>query len=163
MELVKCSDYVLKCNFDPLEEAADGIFLRIRSYANFLKQKLADRYTINGFDAHPLNRFIPTDKEGNVLSEPEYYNCWLTDSCSVMISNEEVGRCFDFKQAKERVIFEGFEIIERGHYKALVYNNTEIARYGIHSQFWEFNKYKTIEDLTSLGLTLTKEGIKQLN
>ena len=93
-----------------------------------------------------LGMFVPCDEEGNVLN----------------------GRICDFnkyEQAKERVLFKGFEIIigkhPTQHTLFLVSNNEVIG----HKKDWEDTfdlYYETIEDLSILDLTLTENAIKQI-
>jgi len=72
--------------------------LRILKYANFLKQPLT------------LGMFVPCDEEGNVLEKLIY-----SDQVHIYLNYYEkqdyVKRCNDYKKAKEKVLFEGFQII----------------------------------------------------
>ena len=42
-----------------------------KRYADFLSQNLSERYEVNGVMAHPLNRFVACDLNGNILEEPK--------------------------------------------------------------------------------------------
>lgn len=66
-----------------------AVLSRIRNYANFLKQELT------------LNMFVPTDEDGNVLEIPD----------SIGVGNDfYLERAENqYKEAKEKVLFEGFE------------------------------------------------------
>lgn len=118
----------------------------IINYAYFIKQKLT------------LSMFVPCTGTSNVLELPKTKN-YIDD--------------FEFKQAMKgyeevlsRVLFKGFEIksvkfIHNSIHHYLEINNIEIA-YNYNDK-WEFEeKYKIIEDLTNLDLTLTESALKQL-
>lgn len=103
-----------------------------QAYANFLNTELS------------LGMFIPCDLEGNVLEEPKaelsylsFYNIRLKQ----------------FQEAKSRVLFEGVVNNNDGTFKPT--QSTYVIK-----DF--FRMYKTIEDLTHLGLTLTQTSINKL-
>ena len=52
-----------------------------------------------------LGYFIATDKEGNVLEEPEHYKSFLKVRRTNKAINDE---CKQYQEAKERVLFKGF-------------------------------------------------------
>ena len=96
---------------------------------NFLKQPIT------------VGMFIPTDLEGNILEIPQYNS-----------NEQELEKLhLKYQQAKERVIFEGFELDKRGGAKD---ENNYIDE--------EFCDGKTIEDLVEFNLTLTEYGSKQI-
>ena len=143
---------------------------QIIKYARFLKQPLT------------LGMFIPIDLDGNVLEEPEedFINPYYPNDCK------------QFKEAKDRVIFEGFVFSEEDNlYKKGDIGYTGLTRkdipavnlcitnyvknkhgvlYFIRTKYGirEFDKWetrfegKTIEDLTDLKLILTPNAQKQL-
>ena len=82
-----------------------------------------------------LGMFIPCDKDGNVLSEPKRWADYLEYPDS-FDGNNEWAELYEYQGAKERVLFEGLNKLA----------HDILIRQG----------YKTIEDLTELGLTLTK-------
>lgn len=118
----------------------------ITDYANFLKQPLT------------LSMFIPTDENGDVLKEP----CL---SCS---DNCNFDKCLEYQQAKQRVLFEGFELV-KDKYKDTLREIVYLPN--THKQVWRkltyhngkveifffnyYNDFKTIEDLIPYNLTLT--------
>ena len=114
---------------------------KVMAYANFLKQPLE------------LWMFVPCDEDGNVLdSEPcslgmfekgnPYYDVYLKDK------NE-------YQQAKERCLFEGFEICDRQEeVNCLVFDNEHFSIKHILSG--------TIEDLVKYNLKLTPTAQKQI-
>lgn len=67
-------------------------------YADFLKQPLK------------LEMFVPCNDEGNVLEEPEIYSQWVREKFNDGLENEQqINECKKYHQAKERVLFKGFE------------------------------------------------------
>lgn len=98
----------------------------IYKYAKFLKQPLE------------LGFFIPTNENGDVLQEPNR-------------STHTDIECEQYKQAKERCLFEGFENMPGGWARS---KNIEIDD--------EFCQNRTIEDIVKYNLELTQTAIKQL-
>ena len=70
-------------------------FERVRNnFDNFLKQALK------------LEMFVPCDEDGEILDEPRDYEQRLPNMMTEY--NDEIYR---YKQAKEKVLFEGFEVV----------------------------------------------------
>jgi len=115
MKLISMTDFVLEQKIQSYEP--EHILKRITNYANFLKQPLK------------LEMFVPCDEDGNVLEVPN--------------SDNEINNYFDlsfeYHQAKERVLFKGF--------------NTKY--------FKNFDGL-TIEYLVTLNVTLTESAKKQI-
>ena len=78
-------------NYPSHENALSWIY----NYTTFLKQPLK------------LEMFVPCDDEGNILEEPEDYEQRLPNMMTEY--NDEIYR---YKQAKEKVLFEGFKIYD---------------------------------------------------
>ena len=106
--LIPMTDFVLRIN--GIEKEIDQFFdswrmkqLRIiENYAKFLKQSLK------------LEMFVPCDEDGNVFGEPEIYSQWVRENFNDELENEErINQCKDYHQAKEKVLFEGFEFVSR--------------------------------------------------
>jgi len=148
MKLISCTDFVLKqkdelklrANLHYYVEAFDLAWKMI-NYANFLKQTLT------------LSMFVPTDDEGYVLSNPKD-------------STLQYQKIIDeYQQAKERVIFEGFE----GRYSESGYQvsneNILIVFYdaGYIVTYKDCFDYKTntIENLIQFNLTITPNAVKK--
>ena len=70
---------------------------KIRNYAKLLKKTLK------------LEMFVPCDNDGNILEEPTNYEKRLSNMMTEY--NDEV---YTYNQAKEKVLFEGFELKEIG-------------------------------------------------
>ena len=167
MKLIKCVDYItIVENADrDIGQDFDAYnlmrLIKIFRYKAFISQNLSERYTINTFSAHPLNRFLPCDLDGNVLSEPKG---WIDDG------SDDTGLLDDieyrvFQEAKSRVIFKGFSVLygsEENPVKA-IYNRDlghEIRISDFHCFSHDTNfDCKTIEDLGDLDLELTVSAI----
>lgn len=90
--LKSMTDFVLEqYSFD--EQLYRDTLRNIVNYANFLKQPLK------------LEMFVPCDEEGDILEEPTNYEQRLPNMMTEY--NDEIYR---YKQAKEKVLFEGFHI-----------------------------------------------------
>lgn len=87
MKLQEMTDFVL--DQEKTDDPTYLCFARCIKYADFLKQLLT------------LGMFVPVDEEGNVFEKVEKPLSPATD--------EEWGRWTEYQQAKERVLFEGFE------------------------------------------------------
>jgi hypothetical protein len=111
----------------------------INNYAKFLSTPLS------------LGMFIPTDEDGNVLEEPEYWKNFLDYSDrSVVGLKQEI---YDYYDAKERVLFEGFEICKVNNEMAFRVNGRGLIL---------LSEHKTIEDLIKYNLTLTENALKNI-
>lgn len=92
MKLIKLIDYVLQeqKGGQQVNSITSQLHYELRSikkYANFLKQPLK------------LEMFVPCDDNGNILKLPDV--CICADECSL---------CKKYKQAKEKVLFKGFDL-----------------------------------------------------
>lgn len=104
-------------------------FINIINYANFLKQPLE------------LGMFVPCDENGNLFSEFQL---------EILNSNDEVYELRKaFQQAKERCLFEGFEVDVFGY----AYNG-EIRI--------SFPNNSTIESYADFDFQLTQTALKQI-
>jgi len=109
------------------------------------------------FGEQPLElwMFVPCDKDGNVIPDKENH-----------FTRKELQ---EYQQAKERCLFEGFEL------KEIVFNSESIKTICLHeflNVFWldnEKNKWdtsaglSTLEDLIKYNLQLTPTALKQLS
>lgn len=120
---------------------AEDLVLIFYKYANFLKQPLK------------IEMFVPCDSEGNVLEEPVNYNAYSNELSREDYSYNFID-CVNYRQAKEKVLFKGFEVEKFPNFYLVCYNNKEV--------YVSWNNSKTIESLTYLNLTLTDSAIKQL-
>lgn len=128
---------------------------QIRGYANFLKQPLK------------LEMFVPCDDDGIVLEVPENYHFYEKR----LDPNEfrfNVIDCIEYKEAKEKVLFEGISVQNSKEWIELygeirIYVETDVKEKMFSHVFREeYSKHKTIEDLTKYDLTLTENAIKQI-
>ena len=158
MKLIPMTDFVLQ--FDKpvryFEDQSDFLNCqvdymgKVMNYAQFLKQ------TLN------LGMFVPCDEDGDILDEPEDYELRLTNMMTEY--NDEVYR---HKQAKEKVLFEGFELVRfiKKENPCYVVSNGE-NEVTFHIGLYNFSKgvrfANTIEDLIHIQPILTESAIKQI-
>lgn len=136
------------------------------NYANFLKQP------------NEKWMFVPCDENGNVLEDPQS----IRNSFNVKSGQ---GGFFDqksfldyivkFEQAKERCLFEGFEIVKDKYkscqrefiylpntkiqvWRKITFHNGEIQTFF----FDYYEQFRTIEDLVKYNIQLTKTAQKQI-
>ena len=122
-----------------LKNVSDSEYRRLRdNYDDFLEQPLK------------LEMFVPCDEEGDILEEPTNYEKRLLNMMTEY--NDEVYR---YKQAKEKVLFEGFESYE--DYECAKYEDVYIDEEVCDGKF-------TVEDLIKdTGKTKIKLSQTALN
>lgn len=154
MKLIPMTDFVLEQGMNPLQNDENACMVTHR-YAEFLQQPLE------------LWMFVPCDEDGNVLEEPIEDNYNLGDIYAGYYRRD----LYKYQQAKERVLFEGFEIVRSG--KTININNNifYVVSNGenevtFHIGLYIFSKgvdfTKTIEDLTYIKPSLSKTAINQI-
>ena len=137
-KLISLKDFVL--NYNPSKE-------QIFNYAKFLDNNLE------------LGYFIVCDEDGDILDEPVDYEKRLPNMMTEY--NDEVYR---YKQAKSKVLFEGFRINgEDENIITIEFENTWIEFNKEHEVFM-YGNYALInvEDLSNFELQLTESAIKQI-
>jgi hypothetical protein len=146
-KLISMTDFVLKQNNK--SDSMGCSYWKCNNYANLLKQP------------RELWMFVPCDEDGNVLEEP-----LKRDYNNVNINNSYYKK---YQQAKERCLFEGFELLGNkcvlNRYFMIHFLNGEIS---IEEHFEEIvtklgKQVKTIEDLIPYNLTLTASAQKQIS
>ncbi len=120
-KLISMVDFVLEQNS---KWSSAGALRNIVKYATFLKQPLK------------LGFFVPCDENGNVSEEPIQIE--FQESTILEFQNN----LEKYQQAKDRVLFEGFDK---------------------HQAKLTCELYSKIEDLINFNLTLTASAIKQFN
>jgi len=143
MKLITMTDFVLEQeqyrlkNILPYPKSLS--YDKILNYATFLKQPLT------------LGMFIPCDEEGNVLEEKSIFN--TTDECYIFDSE----LFYNYKQAKDRVLFEGF--FSNGTGNAILQQTQNALVIDM-----KFYKDRNVEYLlnSKCNLTLSDSAIKQL-
>jgi len=129
LEIKKLPKDSLNWTYSQLEKA----FLQ----AEFVKQKL------------DVWMFAPCDEKGNILKEP--YMVFADD-------NEE---CEDyiklFCEAKQRVLFEGFKITDKGNFYFIEKDNSSLFFRALKN-----TTKATIEDILFFDPELTETAIKQI-
>ncbi|MFV0205317.1 hypothetical protein [Empedobacter falsenii] len=146
MKLISMTDFVLEQTELLYEKNQSKLIHRVVNYAQFLKQP------------SKLGMFVPCDDAGNIVQSISFTPC----GCPVWDGGQK------YQQAKERVLFEGFEIVE----KREVYNSINGILIDLDAQTWQIEGSigigggylidETIEDLVTLDLTLTETAIKQI-
>lgn len=152
MKLVSMIDFVL--SLDAKEDPKANV-TKSANYANFLKQPLK------------LGMFVPCDEEGNVLEEPRIEDYIFDDLLEFPGNPKEYDteefekELHNYYEAKNRIIFSGF--VYEGEFAAVheKYGRILFSDNGM-SINWFYKKFKTIEDLTPLGLEFKSEVLKKL-
>lgn len=167
-KLISMTDFVLEQGITETLDASQIMWYdaevtkieRIRSYANFLKQTLT------------LRMFVPCDADGNVLEEPNTKNHLHGQDSFVFhrLQNQH-------QEAKDRVLFEGFESIDTrtngkrvcfklyGKYRTTSLDQIDSDQYGLFFYNSRMNKARIhkIEDLLKFNkLVLTESAKKQI-
>lgn len=149
MKLIPLSEYVLqeeKTLDNILNENLPTIKIaesydRIVNYTKFLRQPLT------------LSMFVPVDENGNVLTEPDSDN--YEDG---IVYYEKLNK---YVEAKEKVLFEGFEV---GYDGASIISvdpvSEDLPRLSFDKNDGDCRPYKTVEDLVQYGLPLTPSALK---
>lgn len=154
MKLISMTDFVLEQRL----KYAESFKSKVYAYANFLKQRLT------------LGMFVPCDEDGILLEEPKDTN---KDSLAYDWFHEQYRhKQVIYKQAQERVLFEGFELskgnlIKHNWCKIFFLKHKNGYTYFELTDFTKEElpviEIKTIEDLTIVfNLALTPQAIKQI-
>lgn len=115
----------------------DRIYVqRTISYCRFLRQPLT------------LGMFVPVDEKGEYWESPTYYG-----GSNAMMNDIELEK---WNKAQEKVLFEGFEYLERENFFCVL-NNDLMLRLD-RSDF----RIKTIESISNECLKLTPSALKQI-
>ena len=157
MKLISMTSFVLEQNKileTYVNHLRKPLFEKIVNYAKFLKQPLK------------LEMFVPCDEEGNVLEEPKRWKDYLQYPDS-FDGNKEWDELYDYQQAKEKVLFEGFELVrfidkENPCYVVSNGENEVTFHIGLYNFSKGVNFAKTIEDLIHIQPILTESAIKQI-
>lgn len=165
MKLISMTAFVLQFNkpVGYFEDQSDFLNCqvdymgKVMNYAQFLKQPLN------------LGMFFPCDEEGDILDEPRDYEQRLPNMMTEY--NDEV---YMYKQAKEKVLFKGFDLNQKDLSKlenifCLTKEYFQISFFikekGCFVDNLKTNKtyeIKTIEDLIQFELELTENAVKQI-
>ena len=155
IKLQSMTDFVLEQNKDGLSHTRYS-YQKCFNYAKFLKQPLQ------------LGFFVPCDENNNVLKEPSVkdflYHGKKLNHIDFSAETEQ------YQKAKERVLFEGFEVKsskiheDREFIGWEIYNPSIFINIGNGWQKPEFPDFEIIEDLLSFSkeVELTDSAIKQI-
>jgi len=148
--LISAVEFILQNTTDTLDSGYNSTELLLRRYANFLKQPLH------------ISMFIPATLEGNVLEFDYPQNKAFDEIAQEAFKNE-------YQQAKERVLFEGFEIkthptIDTFKYIGFEYYEEPIFIVKSNTEIIQptHGTYITVESLVKYNLTLTDNALKQI-
>ena len=147
--LIPMTDFVLKQNYTTTLDMSQrdfydkelSIFEKIRRYANFLKKPLK------------LGYFIPCDENDVPLEEPIFHE----PNNESEIGNYQLLRD-EFEEAKQRVLFEGFEYDYIGGVNFLTLNGDIYAFKDFKIKF----KNLTVEFLIDKNIKLTETAKKEI-
>ena len=139
--LIPMTDFVLEqlneqnSRTKPMRE----VFNSLEKYAKFLKQPLK------------LEMFVPCDEDGNVLEEPKIEEEYVDEHTTQIFAQYQ----YDLDKAKEKVLFEGFEITDETEFL--------ISKYGFSLYFNQIEDFNIEHLLTwSNEIQLTENAIKQI-
>jgi len=126
MKLISMVDFVLA------DKYAGSPINTNKQYANFLKQPLE------------LWMFVPCDEDGNVLEK----------SCEVFDDKCRYCACREYQKAKERVLFDGWNVNFETGIKTCISNESEYMLF--------LPSIMTIENILYTKPTLTHTALKQI-
>lgn len=145
-------DYVLEFKIKKIDRINTGakciILDKVDNYAKFLSMSLT------------LGMFVPTDEDGNILTEPKEYENWLKaiglDEMNYFANRYE--GCLEYQEVVSKIIFEGFEFVK----ELIPYNeNAKCYRFEKDGHLVNIIFNKTIEEFSATRdwLTLTQSAI----
>ena len=141
-KLISMKEFIL----EQKEYSIENLF-KIKKYANFLNQPLKK------------GMFVPCDEEDNILQEPKKEN--YTDNTG-FVNNAYFIETNDYQKAKERVIFDGFELTKEKNGLIKIEKKTETFYIDLlNNKFYyvdivHWKSVYTIEDLINYNLELTE-------
>lgn len=146
-KLISMTDYVIKEWNGPFN--TEVIASNCLRYAEFLKRPLK------------LEMFVPCDDDGSFLKEPQELDKFCKGyECTCENDSDFERDCsyIEYKKAKEKVLFDGFEVIHEDKVRITIQSGFLQLDYSKNTD--EFKNYSTIEDFTYLGLTLSDSANK---
>lgn len=152
MKLISTTDFVIQKEKEYQFRDDCEFAYEVRKYANFLKRPLE------------LGMFISCDENGHFLQEPEHYDLWRKHGSFTQYGEHLTSVCEPFFKAKEKVLFEGFEVIEISKKTKILSDKNKKFHIWINEEnkIDEIHDFKTIEDLILFDLELTPNAIKNL-
>ena len=144
MKLISMIEFALEqksnLDFNPSNKWKD-----CENYANFLNQPLK------------LEMFVPCDEDGNVLEEPQLKT--IQNSFDEIVEDYDYDECEVYKQAKDKVLFDGFSVQDKWNFYFI-----EKEKSCIYTRVLKNKSELRIEDLLKnyLDITLTPNAIKKL-
>lgn len=164
----------MKNKFIPLGDYIDELYPSENMYNVNNMIKVVER---RAFEKRPieLGQFIRCDLDGNVLEEPDHYNRFLelddhrNDLTTLGVPKEYL----EYKEAESRILFEGNWVYTEHQTDLNVITDKHLFRYGKglgvcllkkrgeKEVFVTHLKFKTLEDLSHLGLILTDNAFNK--
>jgi len=154
-KLISMTDFVLE-QFDLLYKAKISIetyVSRTKKYASFLNIKLE------------LWMFVPCDLDGNILISIQDKEQYLRNCYDNGWWNQFVDYKVLYHHAKERCLFEGFEVYKYSKGLEIIYNkekDIQVFAKQNENEFRLCSMHSTIEDLVKYKQTLTASALKQI-
>lgn len=158
MKLISNTEYGIEIAEMVVDEklSIEKAFLLRCKYDQFLKQPLK------------LEMFVPCDLDGNVLEEPDFMSGDYDDNGFGDVDKYKYKKYLnEYQEAKERVLFEGFEVkrtfVADGTFFYRVEINCLVLFKNHNNKGWYNSSEITfVESLTLLDLTLTESAKKQI-
>lgn len=152
MKLISMTDYVLEQI--SINQFDEDFTSKVVNYAKFLKQPIK------------LGMFIPCDENDVPLDCPHNYGLLHLYPTGDFLMDASFKCALEYKQAKERVVFEGFELIKPSDKcYILFYKENTNCQFLLKSDFsFSLREYKDdeiTEDLVQYNLTITDNAVKK--
>lgn len=156
MKLISMKDYMflqyeVKREGNTKQEVMVKHVKVLYNYANFLNEPLT------------LGMFVPCDLEGNIFSEPKKIGAGYAEEAYTISLKQ-------YKEAKQRLLFGGFNFKVADWCDEIVFEldfNGNYINYEHDDKIFiepiDEMKYKIIEHLLHLNLTLTPQAIEKYN
>ncbi len=116
--LISMTDFILKLGDNSI------FYNKVTNYAKFLKKE------------HKLGYFVACDENDVPLEEPKHYDLWKKYGSFTQYGESIVSECSKFHEAKQRVLFEGFELVDNndkswifrlnGKFPYIIYKTTSV-------------------------------------
>lgn len=141
-KLISMVDFVFKKDLEHDNDSEYDSFTFMNDIVNHAKFKK---------EKPELGMFIFCDLEGNMLEEPKRYKDYIEYPDS-FDGNKEEFECIEYQEAKDRVIFEGWEMESQTENAILLFQDKISLIYDKKNK--TFSHGETIEDLVPLGLII---------
>ena len=123
------------------------------NYAKFLKKELK------------LGYFVPCDFNDVPLEEPKHYDLWKKYGSFTQYGESIVSECNKFHEAKNRVLFEEFEVVQKSNFISFEKEGIILFNYNKNRNCFVCNYVRNIdsvENLLRFNLKLTETAKKEI-